>query len=181
MAFSQTTFLPVSGMANSDAPRQYIYKTDDAIATVKASAYFDDAYPVLAAKDIVYVVIGIAEVHILMVAAITAGVVTTYLITSQELTVSGTVNPGVKSIELNHISTAVAATVADAKAHQGLLTVVDTSASGTEAHTVTLTGGTWDGTNTIATLNAPAECLVVWIDSAGAGTIVENVGSVALS
>lgn len=99
----------------------------------------------------------------------------------QELTVTGTVTAGVQSVELNHISTAVAATIADASNHQGMLIVKDTSASGTEAHTLTLTAGTFNGTNNVATLNAANECLIVYIDSAGNGTIVENIGSVALS
>jgi len=99
----------------------------------------------------------------------------------QELTASGTVTAGVQSVELNHATVAVAATIADASNHQGLLVVKDTSASGTAGHSLTLTSGTFDGTNNKATLNAPNECLVVYIDSAGNGTIVENVGSVALS
>jgi hypothetical protein len=83
---------------------------------------------------------------------------------------------------INHATVVVAATIADAKAHQGSLFVVkNTSASGTAAHTLTLTVGTFDGTNDVATLNAPNECLAVWFDSAGNGTIIENVGSVALS
>lgn len=52
---------------------------------------------------------------------------------------------------------------------------------GTAAHTLTLTGGTWNGTNTVATLDAPAKFLCVWFDSAGAGTVIVNVGSVGLS
>lgn len=99
----------------------------------------------------------------------------------QELTVTGTVTVGIQSIELNHATVAVAATIADSTNHQGLLVVKDTSASGTAAHTLTLTAGTFDGTNNVATLNAPNECLIVYIDSAGNGTIVENVGAVALS
>ncbi len=98
-----------------------------------------------------------------------------------ELTASGAVPGGIQAVELNHASVVVAATIADATAHEGLLVVKNTSASGTAAHTLTLTGGTFDGTNTVATLNAPNEALVVYIDSAGNGTIVENVGSVALS
>ena len=62
-----------------------------------------------------------------------------------------------------------------------LVTVKNTSASGTTAHTVTLTSGTWDGTNTIVTLNAANEFIAVFFDSAGNGTIIENVGGVALS
>ena len=101
--------------------------------------------------------------------------------TVQELTATGTVSPGVASVELNHTATTIAATIADATAHPGLFVVKDTSASGTAAHTLTLTSGTFNGTNNVATLNAANECLVVYFDSAGNGTIVENVGTVALS
>jgi hypothetical protein len=99
----------------------------------------------------------------------------------QELTVSGAVTPGVNAIELNHATVVVAATIADLANHQGLLVIKDTSASGTAAHTVTAAVGTFDGTNDVVTLNAPKECIILWIDSAGNGTIVENVGGVALS
>ncbi|GAF87529.1 unnamed protein product, partial [marine sediment metagenome] len=37
MAFSASTFLPLSGMANSDAPRHWTYTTADAKATVVGS------------------------------------------------------------------------------------------------------------------------------------------------
>ena len=101
---------------------------------------------------------------------------------SQELTASGAVTAGVQAVELNHATVVIAATIAAiVGAHEGLFVVKNTSASGTAAHTLTLTAGTFDGTNTVATLNAPDECLVVYFDSAGNGTIVENVGSVALS
>ena len=99
----------------------------------------------------------------------------------QELTVTGAVSAYVQSVELNHVSTIIAATVATAVDHPGLFVVKDTSATGTAAHTVTLTAGTWDGTNTIVTLNALNEAIAVYFDSAGNGTILENVGSVALS
>jgi hypothetical protein len=99
----------------------------------------------------------------------------------QELTATGAVTAGVQSVELNHATVAAAATIADASNHQGLFVVKNTSASGTEAHTLTLTAGTFNGTNNVATLNAPNECLIVYFDSAGNGTIVENVGSVGLS
>lgn len=99
----------------------------------------------------------------------------------QELTVSGAVTPGVNAIELNHATVVVAATIADLADHPGFLVIKDTSASGTAAHTVTAAAGTFDGTNDVLTLNAPKECIVLWIDSAGNGTIVENVGAVALS
>ena len=99
----------------------------------------------------------------------------------QELTVSGVVTPGVAAVELNHATVVVAATIADLKDHQGFLIVKNTSASGTAAHTVTVTTGTWNGTNKIITLDAPNEAIAFWIDSAGNGTILENVGSVAIS
>ena len=100
----------------------------------------------------------------------------------QELTVSGAILDGVQSVELNSIAAEiVAATLADASAHQGLFVVKNTSASGTKAHTVTITTGTWDGTNKVITLNAPKECIAVFFDSAGNGTLLENVGEVALS
>lgn len=99
----------------------------------------------------------------------------------QELTVSGAVTPGVNAIELNHVTVVVAATIADLADHPGFLVIKDTSASGTAAHTVTAAAGTFDGTNDVLTLNAPKECIVLWIDSAGNGTIVENVGAVGLS
>lgn len=100
---------------------------------------------------------------------------------TQELTVSGAVTPGVNAVELNHATVVVAATIADLANHQGLLVIKDTSASGTAAHTVTAAAGTFDGTNDVVTLNAPKECIILWIDSAGNGTIVENIGAVALS
>ena len=99
----------------------------------------------------------------------------------QELTATAAVTAGVQSVELNHATVVVAATIADASNHQGLFVVKNTSASGTAAHTLTLTAGTFNGTNNVATLNAPNECLVVYFDSAGDGTIVENVGTVGLS
>jgi hypothetical protein len=100
---------------------------------------------------------------------------------TQELTASGAVTPGVNAVELNHATVVVAATIADLANHKGLLVIKDTSASGTAAHTVTAAAGTFDGTNDVVTLNAPKDCIVLWIDSAGNGTIVENVGAVVLS
>jgi hypothetical protein len=100
---------------------------------------------------------------------------------NQALTASGIVLPGVKSLELNHATVIIAATIADAADHAGIFYVVNTSASGTAAHTVTLANGTWNGTNKIATLNAPAESLLVFFDGSGNGRIILNTGSVALS
>ncbi len=98
-----------------------------------------------------------------------------------QLTASGAVPATARSVELNHATVAIAATIADASVHPGLFVVKDTSASGTAAHTCVITTGTWDGTNKTATLNAPNEALVVYFDAAGNGTIVANVGTVSLS
>jgi hypothetical protein len=96
-------------------------------------------------------------------------------------TAGGTIAAGIQSVELNHTGTIAAATIADAANHQGIFIVKDTSATGTAAHTLTLTAGTFNGTNNVATLNALNEALVVYFDSAGNGTVIENVGTVALS
>ncbi len=95
-----------------------------------------------------------------------------------ELTASGAIPPTVGAVELNHITTIIAATIADTTNHQGLVLFKDTSASGTIAHKVTITTGTFNGTNKIATFNAPNDALLIWFDSAGNGTIVTNVGVV---
>lgn len=98
---------------------------------------------------------------------------------SQTLTASGAVTAGIRNLRLSHASVVIAATLTPTP---GLFSVTDTSASGTAAHTVTLGGGaTWDGTNTVATLNAPAESLLVYFDSSLVGNIIVNSGSVALS
>lgn len=99
----------------------------------------------------------------------------------QALTTSGaiTINSGL--VTLAHNTVVIAATL-DAPVAGDELYIVDASASGTAAHTVTLSGGvTWDGTNTIATLNAPGEALHVIAISATRWFIVDNIGSVALS
>lgn len=100
--------------------------------------------------------------------------------TIQTLTASGVVAGSTTILDLNHISVVIAATI-DMSKHQGLFIIRDISASGTAAHTVTASNGTWDGTNTVATLNAPGEQLTVFIDSAGRGTIIQNTGAVGLS
>ncbi len=99
----------------------------------------------------------------------------------QSLTASAAISPNVQSVELNHASVVVAATIADSAAHAGLFIVKNTSASGTAAHTLTLASGTFNGTADTATLNAPNEALTVYFDSEGNGTVISNVGSVALS
>ena len=97
----------------------------------------------------------------------------------QELTASGAVAATTRVLELNHATVVIEATYTVVP--NTLFIVKDTSASGTAAHTLTLTGGTFNGTNTVATLNARDEALVVWFDSAGRGSIIVNLGAVGLS
>lgn len=96
----------------------------------------------------------------------------------QELTASGAVTAGVQSVELNHATVVIAATMTP---KPGLFIVKDTSATGTAAHTLTLGSGTFNGTATIATLNARDEALIVYFDSELRGQVIANVGAVALS
>lgn len=98
-----------------------------------------------------------------------------------ELTASGAILGGVDVVVLTHATVAVAATIADLSAHRGWLAILDGSASGTAAHTVTVTNGTLNGTNKVATLNAPGEMLLVYVGEDGNGTVILNNGGVALS
>lgn len=99
---------------------------------------------------------------------------------AQIFTSAGSVNVGVSEIEISGTS-AIATTLADSAQHVGFFTVTNTSPSGTAAHTLTLSSGTFDGTNNVATLNAKGESLIVHFDSTGLGTIIKNTGAVALS
>jgi len=100
----------------------------------------------------------------------------------QELTATGAIRPSRKGvIALNHASTIIAATLA-APVPGDEYYIIDTSASGTAAHTVTLPSGvTWNGTNRVATLDAPNEALHVVAISPTRFFILENIGSVAFS
>jgi hypothetical protein len=91
---------------------------------------------------------------------------------AQQLTASNAVFPTTKVLELNHATVAIAATLIQGPA--GFFAVVDTSASGTAAHTVTLTNGTWNGTNKVLTVNAPGEAALIYFDTQGRGTVITN-------
>lgn len=100
--------------------------------------------------------------------------------TQNVTTTSATTTTAISHIELNVSSGTANTTIADLSNHQGFLTIKQLGAS-TSGCTVTATAGTFDGTNNVATTNAANDFLMVHVDSAGDGSIVENVGSVALS
>lgn len=96
-----------------------------------------------------------------------------------ELTATAAIPATVRVVELNHADTVIAATYTVVP--NTFFLIKDTSATGTAAHTVTLTGGTFNGTNTVATLDARDELLYVYFDSAGRGSVILNLGTVGLS
>lgn len=96
-----------------------------------------------------------------------------------QLTASGAIPAGTQVTELNHTSVIIAATYVVEP--NTLRIFKDVSATGTTAHTVTLTGGTFNGTNTIATFGARDKAIAVYFDSTGRGTVLANVGTVAFS
>lgn len=96
---------------------------------------------------------------------------------TQEITSTGAVTAGVQSVELNSINS-ITATAASADNHQGVFVIKATGHS--DDHTFVFTSGTIDGTNSVALFEADNDALVLYIDSNGDGTIVENVGSVSL-
>lgn len=100
----------------------------------------------------------------------------------KKFTASGALSKYQAGADLDHATVAIDVTIADAADHQGLFIITNNSASGTAAHTVTLTSGTFNNTgNNKATLNAPAEGLIVYFDGDGGGQILLNIGSVAMS
>jgi hypothetical protein len=102
-------------------------------------------------------------------------------IRTQTLTVTGPITEFVQSIELDHTTVAIAATIASAY-YRGLLVIKSITEPGAgQDHTVTIAAGTFNGTNKIATFADINDTLVVYFDSAGNGTILANIGSVTLS
>lgn len=87
-------------------------------------------------------------------------------------------------LELKHNTTPVVITCASIPAAGHLFAIVNTSASGTAAHTVTLPAGVTFAngtlaTDNVATLDAPGEMLLCYVVSATKVGIVMNIGSVA--
>lgn len=184
MPYSTSTAPGCIALKNgSNGGNLWLYKSEDSLTVVAVADYFsngDDLGMVVGDQVIVInSTTGATSIH--PVTVVTSGGAASIGGGTQELTVTGAVTPGIRHIELNHVSTIIEAAIASADLHQGILIVEDTSATGTIAHTLTLTGGTFDGTNNTATLNALAELLVVFIDGDGNGTIIQNTGAVALS
>lgn len=184
MAYSTSNSPGIVSQKNGTNGRSvWLYVSADPFATVAGLDYFtngeDLGMQVGDAITVIDTANGISTNS--YVAAIDADGNASIAGQTQELTASGAVNPGARIVELNHATVVVAATIADFGAHGGVFIVKNTSASGTAAHTLTLTGGTFDGTNNVATLNAPGEQLAVFVDGDGNGTILQNTGSVGLS
>ncbi len=174
----------VSQKTGSSTGNEWMYYSTDAFETVAAADYFSNGSDLgMAVGDLITVVNTTDNVHQrTVVRAVTAGGAASLKGGLQALTATAAVTAGVDRLTLAHASVVIAATIADLKQWAGkMLTIQNTSASGTAAHTVTLTTGTWNGTNKIATLDAPGERLTVLVDSLGNGTIIENTGSVGLS
>lgn len=105
-------------------------------------------------------------------------------IMGQTITTAGaqTVNPKVNNLLLNNATTTISATISDASQHAGLFTVkAGLEPAEGQDHTLTLTSGTFDGTNNVATFSDINDSLTVIFDIAGNGTIINNTGSVVLS
>lgn len=184
MAYARASLSLIAGHEYApDTPRIWSYRSADTLATVKAANFFADAkLRGMRAGDLVFVVVTSSGVPVAneLVTVGSVGASGASMSTGvQELTASGAVLAGTRSLELNHATVAIAATYTVVP--NTILIIKDTSASGTAAHTVTLTGGTFNGTNTVATLNARDEFLMVAFDSAGRGQVIANVGAVALS
>ena len=94
----------------------------------------------------------------------------------QDLTTSGAIAPIGGLVVLNNGAADIAATLTP---KQGQIYVFHARAVDT-AHTVTITGFTWDGTNDVATFDAAGETLTVMFDDDRA-IIISNPASVAFS
>jgi hypothetical protein len=94
-------------------------------------------------------------------------------------TATGAIASTVSFVALNHATVACAMTIAAPAA--GRFLIIYQKDAGTAGHTVTLTSGTYNGSNTIATFDEYGECLVLLGVSATRFLIVSNIGSVGLS
>lgn len=97
----------------------------------------------------------------------------------QEITASTAITGNLVALRS---TTAIAATLAAPSTAGLYITIVNTSTAGTAAHTVTCPAGvTWDGTNKVATLDAPDEALHCVSVSSVRWYVITNNGAVAFS
>ena len=90
------------------------------------------------------------------------------------------VNP--RYILLNSVAVEIAITGLNFETLVGSLVFIKCIAvGGGEAHTVAVSPGTFDGTNTLATFDAADEFLLIYVGYDGVGNILINSGSVGLS
>lgn len=100
-------------------------------------------------------------------------------VTAVSYTAAGAIGAADNVVDLDTASGAMAMTIAIPE--PGRILVITQIDSGTDGHTVTLTSGTFDGTNNTATFNAQYEALVLLGISDKRFLILKNYGSVALS
>lgn len=185
MAYDTSVSTPglIAQKNGSNGNAIWIYKSADGMALVGAADYFSNGYDLgmKVGDQIIVVNTTTSGVTVGSVVEVTTDGAASISGGTLELTATAAVDAGIRIVELNHATVVIAATIADASLHQGLFIVINTSASGTAAHTLTLTSGNFNGSNNVATLNAPAEALAVLFDDAGNGTVIANTGSVALS
>lgn len=102
----------------------------------------------------------------------------------QTITTAGAqaITAGKSIVILDNGTTAIASTIADASAHAGIFHIKATTEPAVgQDHTCTITTGTWNGTNKVATFADALDALVVMFDASGNGTVISNTGSVSLS
>jgi hypothetical protein len=99
--------------------------------------------------------------------------------TAVAYTATGAIGDADSVVDLNHATVKIEATIP--RPTPGRILVITQIDTGTVGHTVTLTSGTFDGTNNTATLNAQYEALVLLGISNKRFLILKNYGSVALS
>lgn len=98
-------------------------------------------------------------------------------VTAQSITTSALLDADASYFEINPTGAILNCRITAPVAGR-FLVITQTSNGGTS--NVSLTSGTWDGTNGTATFNAASETIVAFGVSATRFVIVENVGSVAL-
>ena len=100
-------------------------------------------------------------------------------ITAVAYTTTGAIGEADNVVDLNSTTPKIEATIP--RPRPGRILVITQIDGGTAGHTVTLTQGTFDGTNNTATLNAQYEALVLLGISDKRFLILKNYGSVSLS